>query len=168
MDFATGAVKSQSEAIDFATLRGLAISYSMYQITWGVLYVVVPVFVANHYDSSIGSSVTGFLWAAMGIAGAGNSGTALAALFAPGLAAAFGWVNVFGIVLIPLVIVLVAFCFMAKDAPDAPPPKTWAEYLDWSKKLTGPDQWATAVLGGSGTAPEAWSNRSTTRRWPYC
>lgn len=28
------------------------------------------------------------------------------------------------------------------------PPKTWAEYLDWSKKLTGPDQWATAVLGG--------------------
>jgi ABC-type glycerol-3-phosphate transport system substrate-binding protein len=28
------------------------------------------------------------------------------------------------------------------------PPKTWAEYLAWSKKLTGPDQWATAVLGG--------------------
>lgn len=51
------------------TLRGLAISYSMYQITWGVLYVVVPVFVANHYDTAIGSSVTGFLWAAMGIAG---------------------------------------------------------------------------------------------------
>ena len=40
---------------------------------------------------------------AMGIAGAGNSGTALAALFAPGLAAAFGWTNVFGVVLIPLV-----------------------------------------------------------------
>ena len=31
---------------------------------------------------------------ALGIAGAGNSGTVLAALFAPGLAAAFGWVNV--------------------------------------------------------------------------
>ena len=75
---------------------------------------------------------------AMGIAGAGNSGTALAALFAPGLAAAFGWVNVFGIVLIPLVIVLVAFCFMAKDAPDAPPPKTWAEYL---KVLKDKDAW---------------------------
>ncbi|HVZ08310.1 MFS transporter [Rhodopila sp.] len=51
------------------TLRGLAISYSMYQITWGVLYVAVPVFVANHYDTAVGSSVTGFLWAAMGIAG---------------------------------------------------------------------------------------------------
>ncbi|MGV8710809.1 MFS transporter, partial [Pseudomonas aeruginosa] len=37
---------------------------------------------------------------AMGIAGAGNSGTVLAALFAPGLAAAFGWNNVFGFALL--------------------------------------------------------------------
>jgi NNP family nitrate/nitrite transporter-like MFS transporter len=66
---------------------------------------------------------------AMGIAGAGNSGTALAALFAPGLAAAFGWTQVFGFALIPLAAVLVAFWFMAKDAPDAPPPKTLREYL---------------------------------------
>lgn len=28
------------------------------------------------------------------------------------------------------------------------PPRTWAEYLAWAKKLTGPDQWATAILGG--------------------
>jgi predicted MFS family arabinose efflux permease len=51
------------------TLRGLAISYSLYQATWGVLVVVVPVFVANHYASAVGSSVTGLLWAAMGMAG---------------------------------------------------------------------------------------------------
>lgn len=51
------------------TLRGLAISYSLYQVTWGALYVVVPVFVATHYDASVGSSVTGLLWGAMGIAG---------------------------------------------------------------------------------------------------
>lgn len=51
------------------TLRGLAISYSLYQVTWGALYVVVPVFVANHYDVTSGSSITGFLWAAVGIAG---------------------------------------------------------------------------------------------------
>jgi len=51
------------------TLRGLAISYSLYQVTWGVLYVVVPVFIADHYATAVGSSVTGFLWAAMGIAG---------------------------------------------------------------------------------------------------
>lgn len=28
------------------------------------------------------------------------------------------------------------------------PPKNWDEYLAWSKKLTGRDYWATAVLGG--------------------
>ena len=66
---------------------------------------------------------------AMGIAGAGNSGTAFAALFAPGLAAAFGWTNVFGLALIPLSIVFIVFLVMAKDAPDAPPAKTLAEYL---------------------------------------
>lgn len=30
----------------------------------------------------------------------------------------------------------------------AKPPKTWDDYLAWSKKLTGNDQWALAVLGG--------------------
>ena len=66
---------------------------------------------------------------AMGIAGAGNSGTALAALFAPGLAAAFGWTNVFGLALIPLSVVFIVFLVMAKDAPNAPPAKTLAEYM---------------------------------------
>ena len=30
----------------------------------------------------------------------------------------------------------------------AKPPKTWAEYMTWAKKLSGSDHWATAVLGG--------------------
>ncbi|HEV2506346.1 MAG TPA: MFS transporter [Mesorhizobium sp.] len=51
------------------TLRGLAVSYSFYQISWGVLVVVVPVFVAERYGVTESSSVTGSLWAAMGIAG---------------------------------------------------------------------------------------------------
>ncbi|WP_018240490.1 MFS transporter [Ensifer sp. BR816] len=51
------------------TLRGLAVSYSLYQITWGTLHVVVPVFVADHYAAAAGSSVIGLLWAAMGVAG---------------------------------------------------------------------------------------------------
>ncbi len=54
---------------------------------------------------------------AMGIAGAGNSGTVLAALFAPALAAALGFRNVFGLACIPLVAVLVVFALCAKDAP---------------------------------------------------
>jgi NNP family nitrate/nitrite transporter-like MFS transporter len=66
---------------------------------------------------------------ALGIAGAGNSGTALAALFGPGLAAAYGWTNVFGLALIPLAIVFVLYLVMARDAPECPPPKRLGEYL---------------------------------------
>jgi len=66
---------------------------------------------------------------ALGIAGAGNSGTVFAALFAPGLAVAFGWNNVFGLALIPLVIVLVVYMLYAKDAPDAPAPKSLGQYM---------------------------------------
>src|SRR5882724_148137 len=57
---------------------------------------------------------------ALGIAGAGNSGTALAALFAPGLAIAFGWNNVFGLALIPLFITLIVYLLLAKDSPECP------------------------------------------------
>ncbi|WP_137719817.1 nitrate/nitrite transporter [Methylobacillus flagellatus] len=66
---------------------------------------------------------------ALGIAGAGNSGTVFAALFAPGLAVAFGWNNVFGLALIPLLIVLVVYMIYAKDSPDAPPAKSLSQYL---------------------------------------
>ncbi|TAJ22392.1 MAG: NarK/NasA family nitrate transporter [Rugosibacter sp.] len=66
---------------------------------------------------------------ALGIAGAGNSGTALAALLAPSLAAAYGWGNVFGILLVPLAIVFVVYLVLAKDAPECPPPKRLVEYL---------------------------------------
>lgn len=55
---------------------------------------------------------------AMGLAGAGNFGTVLAALFAPGLGLAFGWTNVFGIAAGVMLVVLVAFIILAKDAPD--------------------------------------------------
>jgi MFS transporter, NNP family, nitrate/nitrite transporter len=66
---------------------------------------------------------------ALGIAGAGNSGTVFAALFAPGLAAAFGWGNVFGLAAIPLGIVFLAYLAMVKDSPERPAPKSLPEYL---------------------------------------
>ena len=75
---------------------------------------------------------------ALGIAGAGNSGTVFAALFAPGLAVAYGWNNVFGIAVIPLVIALVVYAIMAKDSPECPPPKPLTEYL---KVLRDKDAW---------------------------
>jgi MFS transporter, NNP family, nitrate/nitrite transporter len=76
---------------------------------------------------------------AMGIAGAGNSGTVLAALFAPVLAAAFGYQAVFGLACIPLVLVLVVFAACAKEAPGAITRKGLADY---GRVLVGhPDAW---------------------------
>lgn len=66
---------------------------------------------------------------ALGIAGAGNSGTVFAALFAPGLAAIFGWTNVLGLAAIPLGVALLVYILAAKDSPNQPPPKTFVEYL---------------------------------------
>ncbi len=75
---------------------------------------------------------------ALGIAGAGNSGTVLAALFAPGLAVAFGWNNVFGLALLPLALALVVYLWLAKDSPECPPAKPLSDYL---KVLKDKDAW---------------------------
>ena len=65
---------------------------------------------------------------AMGIAGAGNSGTVLAALFAPVLAVMFGWQSVFGFACIPLLLVLLYFWGFAKEAPVAIKAKSLRDY----------------------------------------
>lgn len=75
---------------------------------------------------------------ALGIAGAGNSGTVFAALFAPALAAAFGWINVIGMAAIPVAIAFVTYLFLAKDSPNQPPAKSWLEY---AKVLSVGDAW---------------------------
>ena len=66
---------------------------------------------------------------AMGIAGAGNSGTVLATLFAPRIAEAYGWHGVFGVSLIPLLVAFVVFIIFAKDSPNAPKPQKLSQYL---------------------------------------
>jgi NNP family nitrate/nitrite transporter-like MFS transporter len=80
---------------------------------------------------------------ALGIAGAGNSGTALAALFAPILAKTFGWQNVIGLAAIPLAVAFVVYMLLAKDAPEQPAPKKLAEYMD---VLKVPDAWWLMLL----------------------
>ena len=65
---------------------------------------------------------------AMGIAGAGNSGTALATFFAPRLAAYCGWHNVLGLALLPIAGTLLVFALFAKDSPQQTPPKKLADY----------------------------------------
>jgi NNP family nitrate/nitrite transporter-like MFS transporter len=51
----------------------------------------------------------------MGIAGAGNSGTVLAALFAPHLAESMGWHGVFGAAIIPIAVVLALLRLAARE-----------------------------------------------------
>ncbi|MDE2517188.1 MAG: NarK/NasA family nitrate transporter [Rhodospirillales bacterium] len=75
---------------------------------------------------------------ALGIAGAGNSGTVLAALFAPGLAVALGWINVVGLAAIPLGMALIVFVLIARDSPRAPAPKPLAAY---ARLLRQKDAW---------------------------
>jgi NNP family nitrate/nitrite transporter-like MFS transporter len=65
---------------------------------------------------------------AMGIAGAGNSGTALATFFGPRLAQAWGWHAVFGLALVPLFLTLVVFVLLAKDSPRQPAPQGLTAY----------------------------------------
>ena len=65
---------------------------------------------------------------AMGIAGAGNSGTLLATLFAPRLAERFGWAATFGIAMIPVAAVLARFFVLAKDSPQRVAPTSRREY----------------------------------------
>ncbi len=55
---------------------------------------------------------------AMGIAGAGNSGTVLAVLFAPPLATAYGWKAVYGMAGLVMLIPLSVMIFFAKEPPD--------------------------------------------------
>jgi NNP family nitrate/nitrite transporter-like MFS transporter len=82
---------------------------------------------------------------ALGIAGAGNSGTALAALFAPGLAQAYGWSNVIGLATLPLAVAFIVFLIFAKDAPNRPPAKSLTEYLSVLK--TGDAWWLMLLYG---------------------
>jgi NNP family nitrate/nitrite transporter-like MFS transporter len=61
---------------------------------------------------------------AMGIAGAGNSGTVLTTLAAPRLAEHVGWHAVFGLALVPVVLVWGAFALLAKEPPAPQRPVT--------------------------------------------
>ena len=87
---------------------------------------------------------------AMGLAGAGNSGTVLATLFGPMLAAAFGWHQVFALALIPILLTLILFVLFARDSPSQPPAKPLKDY---AAVLAMPDTWwfclfYSATFGG--------------------
>ena len=65
----------------------------------------------------------------MGLAGAGNIGTVIDALIAPNLAKAYGWQNVFGIVMIPAILILAIYVIFSKEAQVTVKKKKLGDYL---------------------------------------
>lgn len=80
---------------------------------------------------------------AMGIAGAGNSGTIMATIFAPMIAKAIGWHGVMGLLMIPVALTLIAFATLAKDPPTAARPNRAADY---AAVLGQADSWRFCIL----------------------
>lgn len=74
---------------------------------------------------------------AMGIAGAGNSGAVLAVLFAPPLAKMFGWRDVYGFAIIPIVFAMIMLQIFAKEPPD----REHKKMSDYLKVLVDRDAW---------------------------
>lgn len=79
---------------------------------------------------------------AMGIAGAGNSGTVLAMLFAPPLATQFGWRAVYGLAVIPMLIAIAMLAIFAKEPPD----REEKHFKDYLKVLVDKDVWVFNVI----------------------
>jgi MFS family permease len=64
------AVAGVSIVLRHPTLRGLVASYALYQVSWGILLVAVPVLVTRtDLISAQADGVTGMIWAVSGIAG---------------------------------------------------------------------------------------------------
>ncbi|MGN8768259.1 nitrate/nitrite transporter [Paenibacillus barengoltzii] len=81
---------------------------------------------------------------AMGIAGAGNSGTVFSTLFANRIAQHYdGWEVVFGLALIPVALVFLVFTLLAKDSPNQPEPK---KLRDYAAVLRERDAWLFCLL----------------------
>ena len=79
---------------------------------------------------------------AMGIAGAGNSGTVLAVLFAPPLAQKFGWQAVYGLAALTMLLPMAVMWFAAKEPPDREH-QTLREHLSC---LFEKDGWAFSLI----------------------
>lgn len=67
---------------------------------------------------------------ALGIAGAGNVGTALATFLAPRLATSLGWHAVFGLAVLPVLATVALLLFSTRENPDGPPPRPIGDYLN--------------------------------------
>ncbi|MEK6550879.1 MAG: MFS transporter [Pseudomonadota bacterium] len=112
--------------IGYAWLFGLA-SYEAVQLLGAVLGVAGASFAVALPQASRWYPPQ-YQGVVMGIAGAGNMGVVLDSLFIPWIAEHWGWQAVFGVMLVPLVLVFVLYSLVAKDAPEQRAPVSLANY----------------------------------------
>ena len=77
----------------------------------------------------------------LGIAGAGNIGVVIDFLFAPKIAELWGWESVFGVGAAMAIVVLIAYAFLAKNAPEDVYQARPKKLKDYAKLLRDKDTW---------------------------
>src|SRR5262252_7683981 len=125
-----------------AGLFGLALTIAAIVIGWTVASAPWHLFVLGFFLGIAGASFAVALplasrWyppeyqgLAMGIVGAGNSGSLMATMFAPRLAERIGWANTFGLAMMPVLGVAILFAMLAKDSPSRAARADWKAYAD--------------------------------------
>ena len=117
------------------TLTALLLGWTMASATWhlfvlgfclgiaGASFAVALPLASRWYPAE-------YQGLAMGIVGAGNSGSLMATLFAPRLAEKIGWASTFGLAILPVAAVALLFAAMAKDSPSKSTPLGWKDYAE--------------------------------------
>jgi NNP family nitrate/nitrite transporter-like MFS transporter len=125
-----------------AGLVGLGLTIAALAIGWTLVTATWQLFVLGFFLGIAGASFAVALplasrWypaeyqgLAMGIVGAGNSGSLMATLFAPRLAERIGWANTFGLAMLPVVSVAILFALFAKDSPARTAKAQWRDYAE--------------------------------------
>jgi NNP family nitrate/nitrite transporter-like MFS transporter len=109
----------EMSAIVFALLYGFLFVHTFHDVlAMGVLLGIAGASFGVALSLGSGWFPKQYKGLAMGIAGAGNSGTALAALLAPRLAQHFGWQTVYGFAAGMMLLPLTVMILFAKEPPD--------------------------------------------------
>jgi MFS transporter, NNP family, nitrate/nitrite transporter len=80
---------------------------------------------------------------AMGLVGAGNVGTAVSVLIAPPLAQAFGWVTVYGLAAVAILVPMLVMIFLAEEPADRDKHGTFKQHIAC---LYEKDGWAFSLI----------------------
>jgi NNP family nitrate/nitrite transporter-like MFS transporter len=122
---ATGSTLSRS----YASLLGVAVLLGISGASFAVALPMVSRWFPGHKQGL-----------ALGVAGAGNSGTVIATFFAPRLAAELGWEATMALALLPLALMATVWALLARD------PSRQVEAVRLSSVLRVRDFWLLAAI----------------------